>query len=364
MRKAKVDKLFLISAIILTVTGFFIFSSASLGLLARETSVYSSITFKQTFFGLFLGTLAMLLVSRIPYQYFRRISLIFFIGSIILTLLVFIPGIGLEHGGAQRWINLGFISFQPSEFLKIGFVLYLGAFLAHARTNITTLGGGLIPFLSILGVVGIVLLAQPDTDTFAVITAAGLSMFIVAGGRWKHILLIILGGLLMLAALAFARPYVMNRILTFIDPSRDSLGAGYQIQQSLIAIGSGEVFGKGFGQSIQKFNFLPEPMGDSIFAVLGEEFGFIGAFVLIGLFIFFTIRGLKIASDAHDRFGRLVVVGLVILIISQAFVNMAGMLGVIPLSGISLPFVSHGGTALFVVLIEVGIILSISRKRT
>ncbi len=364
MRHAKVDKPFLVSVIILAIAGFFIFSSASLGLLARETSTYSSVTFKQTFFGLFLGTLAMLAISKINSQEFRKISLIFFVGSIILTLLVFIPGLGLEHGGAQRWIDLRFITFQPSEFLKIGFVLYLAAFLSHSKNNVSTISGGLVPLLSMLGVVGIILLAQPDTATFLVIASAGVSMFIVAGGKWRHMIAMGLTGLIMITVLAFARPYIMNRILTFFDPSRDAQGASYQIQQSLIAIGSGSVFGRGFGQSIQKFNFLPEPIGDSIFAVLSEEFGFIGAFILISLFVFFAVRGFKIATFAKDQFGRLVVVGLVILILTQAFINIGGMLGVIPLSGISLPFVSHGGTALFVALVEAGIILSISRRRT
>ncbi|PIR38395.1 MAG: hypothetical protein COV34_02195 [Candidatus Zambryskibacteria bacterium CG10_big_fil_rev_8_21_14_0_10_42_12] len=362
--RTKVDQPFLFSVAILTIAGFFIFSSASLGLLAQKTSVYSSVTFKQIFFGLFLGTLAMLAVSRISFKVFRQVSLIFFIVSILLTLAVFIPGLGIEHGGAHRWIDLGFISFQPAEILKIGYVLYLAAYLAHARKQITTVSGGLIPFLAITAVVAGVLLIQPDTDNFLVIATAGLAMFLVAGGKIKHILMIVLAGVLMIGFLALTRPYVRDRIITFLDPSRDALGSSYQIQQSFIAIGSGQMFGRGFGQSIQKFNFLPEPIGDSIFAVFSEEFGFFGAIILIGLFIFFAVRGLKIASNTTDPFGRLVVVGLVILIISQAFVNIAGMLGVIPLSGISLPFVSHGGTALLVALVEAGIILSISRKRT
>lgn len=361
--RTKVDQPFLISVITLTIAGFFIFSSASLGLLAQKTSIYSSVTFKQIFFGLFLGALLMLAISRIPFKTFRQVSLIFFIISIVLTLAVFIPGLGLEHGGAHRWIDLRFISFQPAEILKIGYVLYLAAYLAHARKQVETISGGLVPFLLITAVVGVVLLIQPDTDNFMVIATAGLAMFLVAGGQIKHIAAIILAGILMIGFLALTRPYVRDRIATFLDPSRDALGSSYQIQQSFIAIGSGQMFGRGFGQSIQKFNFLPEPIGDSIFAVFSEEFGFFGAVILLCLFIFFTLRALKIASTTTDPFGRLVVVGLAILIITQAFVNIAGMLGVIPLSGISLPFVSHGGTALLVALAEAGIILSISRKR-
>jgi cell division protein FtsW len=170
-------------------------------------------------------------------------------------------------------------------------------------------------------------------------------------------------GIVVLAAIAYSRPYVMSRINTFINPSSNALGSGYQIQQSLIAIGSGGVFGRGFGQSIQKFNVLPEPIGDSIFAVACEEFGFVGGVSIILFYIFFAFRGLKIAVRTNDIFGRLVVVGIVIMIVSQAFVNIGAMAGILPLSGITLPFISHGGTALFMTLLEVGIILNISKSQ-
>jgi cell division protein FtsW len=170
-------------------------------------------------------------------------------------------------------------------------------------------------------------------------------------------------GVIGITALALSRPYVMQRINTFFHPEANSQGSSYQIQQSLIAIGSGGIFGRGFGQSVQKFNFLPEPIGDSIFAVEAEEFGFVGAVLLVLLYVFFAVRGLKIASQTSDSFGRLLVVGIVIMIVAQAFVNIGAMLGVLPLSGITLPFVSHGGTSLFITLVEVGIILSVSKTR-
>jgi cell division protein FtsW len=195
------------------------------------------------------------------------------------------------------------------------------------------------------------------------IVFSGMAIFLVAGGRWKYILVVIATAILAIGALALVRPYVMQRITTFLNPSDNAQGSGYQIQQSLIAIGSGGLFGRGFGQSIQKFNFLPEPIGDSIFAVEAEEFGFIGAVILILLYVLSSIRGLKIASRVHDQFGRLLVVGIVIMIVAQAFVNIGAMLGVLPLSGITLPFVSHGGTSLFITLLEVGIILSISKSQ-
>ena len=178
-----------------------------------------------------------------------------------------------------------------------------------------------------------------------------------------YIFISILVGILGIVVIALTRPYVMSRINTFIHPSQNIQGSGYQIEQSLIAIGSGGFYGRGFGQSIQKFNYLPEPIGDSVFAVAGEEFGFLGSAFIIFLFLFFTFRGLKIANNVNDTFGRLVTVGIVIMIISQAFVNIGATVGVLPLSGITLPFISHGGTALFVTLSEVGIVLNISKNK-
>jgi cell division protein FtsW len=253
------------------------------------------------------------------------------------------------------------MSVQPSELLKLAFVIYLAAWFSNSKNKAESLSRGFAPFAILTAVVGALLLKQPDTDTFLICVFAGLAIYLSAGGRWSHIFIIGAIGVAGLAVVAYERPYVMSRITTFLHPSDNSLGSGYQIQQSLIAIGSGGIFGRGFGQSVQKFNYLPEPIGDSIFAVAGEEFGFLGTVGLVFLFVFFAFRGLKIAAKTTDNFGRLLVVGIVIMIVSQAFVNMGAMVGVLPLSGITLPFVSHGGTALFATLAESGIILNISR---
>ncbi|OHA88095.1 MAG: hypothetical protein A2741_01255 [Candidatus Zambryskibacteria bacterium RIFCSPHIGHO2_01_FULL_43_27] len=360
MRKV-VDKPFLISVIVLIVFGFFIFSSASLGLLAKAGDKYSNVAFSQTFFGLFGGTLALIISSRIPYKFWRKYSFYLFGLTLILTALVFTP-LGFEHAGAKRWLSIGGFSLQPSEFLKGAFIIYVATWLSGIREKITTLKYGLIPLLVILGLVGFILLNQPDTDTFAVIMISGFAMFLSAGGKWRHILVVAIVSVLGLLLIAAFRPYVKQRLLTYVNPTNNELTSGYQIQQSLIAIGSGGFSGRGFGQSIQKFNFLPEPIGDSIFAVAAEEFGFIGAMFLIILFLYFTLRGMKIATRTDDSFGRLLIVGIVILIVSQAFVNIGAMLGVLPLTGIPLPFVSHGGTALFITLGLMGIVLNVSKK--
>lgn len=355
------DKQFLGITATLVVVGFFSFTSASLGLLARDGATFSSVAFNQIVFGVILGGIALLIASRFPYRFLRRYAFFIFLASIAATLLVFVPNLGLSFGGARRWVDLGFISFQPAELLKLGFVIYFAAWLSGIRDKAQTFTQGTLPLVILLTITGAIMLLQPDTGTFLVMVSAGIAMLVAAGGRFSHLAGLGATAIGLVGILAYLRPYVRDRILTFLDPAGDPLGAGYQIQQSLISIGSGETFGRGFGQSIQKFNFLPEPIGDSIFAVISEEFGFIGATLIITLFIFFVFRGLKIAARSADRFGGLLVVGIVILIASQSFINIGSMLGVMPLTGLPLVFISHGGTALFLALLEVGIILSVSR---
>lgn len=358
----KISKPFLFWTLVLVVGGFFIFSSASLGVLARNEVEFSSVAFNQLFFGLFLGSIACLFIARIDYHVWKKFAFVFFVGSILLTLLVFAPVIGMEHGGAKRWIDLGFITFQPAELLKIAFIIYYAAWLSGLKNKVGTFKWGLLPFLIFSAILGAILLAQPDTDTFAVIVFAALAMYIAGGAKWRHILAILFAGVAVLTVLAFVRPYIMQRIEVMLHPAANNQTSGYQLNQSLIAVGSGQIWGRGFGQSIQKFHYLPEPVGDSVFAVAAEEFGFVGAFIIIGFFVMFSLEGLKIASRSGDDFGRLLALGIVILIVSQAFVNIGGMIGVLPLTGIPLPFVSHGGTALFITLVEAGIIMNISRN--
>lgn len=358
----KVSRPFLFWTIVLVVAGFLIFMSASLGELAKNEVKFSSVAFNQVFYGLFLGSIACLFAARIDYRIWKRYAFIFFIGSILLTLLVFMPGIGMEHGGAKRWINLGFITFQPAEFLKIAFTIYFAAWLSSLKSKVETFSWGLAPFLVLSAILGAILLSQPDTDTFAVTVFGGLSMYLVSGAKWRHVLAIIVAGVAILTLLAFTRPYIKQRIESMLNPSANSQTSTYQLNQSLIAVGSGQFWGKGFGQSIQKFSYLPEPIGDSVFAVAAEEFGFFGTFILIGIFVMFGIEGMKIGQKASDDFGRLLSIGIVILIVSQAMINIGGIIGVLPLTGIPLPFVSHGGTALFINLVEVGIIMNISRN--
>jgi len=359
----KVDKIFLVSFFALLICGLIVFISTSLGIYARDNAKFTSIMFNQMFFGLFLGLIACYIFSIINYKYWQKFSFYFFLLSVIATLLVFIPGIGVSHGGATRWIYIAGISFQPLEFLKIGFIIYFAAWLAEMKDKVQTIRWGLLPFLILAGIVGGILLKQPDTDSFIIIFLVGICMYLVGGGKWRHIFLIIIIGLVGVSALFFVRPYLLARLTTFLHPDQNALTSGYQIQQSLIAVGSGEIFGRGLGQSIQKFKFLPESIGDAIFPIAAEEFGFVGSIFIILLFIFFMSRGFKISTLAPDIFSRLLTLGIVILITVQSLINIGAMIGVLPLSGSPLIFFSQGGTALFFTLAEIGMIINVSKYK-
>ncbi len=365
MKQKPLDKIFLWITLLLTLGGFFLFTSASLGLLARQSGAdFGRVFFNQVFLGLFLGLLALFFVSHFHYKHIRKFSFYFFLFAIILSLGVFVPGIGMEHGGAKRWIDLKIISFQPSEFLKLGFVLYFATWLSAAKDRVRTFRYGTGPFLAMIGIAAALLFLQPDAGTFGILAIAGAGMFFVAGGRITHMLLLAVIATIGFGTLLHFKPYAKERVLTFFEPSRDPYGSGYQLNQSLIAVGSGGAFGRGFGQSIQKFNFLPEPTNDAIYAVASEEFGFAGSVSIILLFLLFGLRGFHIAGRSPDTWSRLVVFGIVLLIVSQSFINIASMLGLFPLTGVPLLFVSHGGTALLFALAEAGIILNISRWQT
>lgn len=356
-----IDSILLILVLILVIAGFFVFSSASLGLLARDGASFSSVAFSQFIFGIIGGSIAMLITSNIYYRNWRQYAFYIFLFTALFTLAVFIPGLGMTHGGATRWIDLGFTTVQPSELLKIGFVIYIATLLSGTHRQIETWRYGVLPFIGVIVVTAFITLSLPDTDTFIIMAISGIAMFVTAGAHWKHILIISITGLVLFASVAFMRPYVMDRLTTFMNPEDDPQGSGYQIQQSLIAVGSGGWFGRGYGQSIQKFEYLPEPIGDSIFAVFAEEFGFIGSTILVLILAFFTFRGFKIATQSNDIFGMLLVVGFMTLIVTQAFLNISAMVGLAPLSGLPLPFISHGGTALLTTLAALGIVLNVSK---
>lgn len=357
----KVDRVFLGLIIALVTIGIIMFTSASLGILAKNETKFYGVIFSQFLLGLGGGLIMLYITFRIPYKFWRQYSLPLFIASIILTMLVFVPHVGFAHGGARRWISVLGVSFQPVEFLKIGFIIYFSAWLSWAKGRVRDARFSVLPLFVLLGIIGLVLLRQPDTKSVILITITAMVMLFVSGMPWKYILGIIGVSFLAFAILVAFKPYLRERVMTFMDPSRDSSGSSYQLQQSLIAAGSGGLFGRGLGQSIQKFNYLPEPQGDSIFAVVGEELGFVGCAALICLFVAFALRGYRIGYYAPDPFAKLLVIGIITIITAQSFMNMASIIGVFPLTGVPLVFMSQGGTALLLSLGMVGIVINISR---
>ncbi len=353
------DRLFVLIVTVLVLGGLATFFSASLGLLARESASLTRIATSQLLLGLIPGIIALIGIRFMPSKWLAKATIPFYAFTLFLTLLVFTP-LGIHANGASRWLDFGFTTLQPSEFLKIGVILMLGGYLSFAGKGISNIRTGLIPFIGIVGVPVFILLMQPNTSTVLVLGATCAVMYFLAGAPLRDFAILAVIAIIGLTTLVMMRPYLMNRVQTFLDPSADAFNSGYQIQQSLIAIGSGGIMGRGFGQSVEKFNYLPEAVNDSVFAVFGEEFGFVGATALILLFLAFAARGFRIASEAGTAAGAYIAVGLTLMIVLSAFLNIGAMLGVLPLTGLPLPFVSHGGTALFAALCAVGIILNVA----
>jgi cell division protein FtsW len=356
------DKTLFWIMIALVVTGLFVFLSASFAIF-DQTEKFRSVLFNHMVLGLGGGAVLFFIMLRIPYESLKKYSLILYILGLILLALVFIPGIGLEHGGARRWISIAGFSFQPVEFIKYAFVIYMAAWLSVAKKKIHDVATGLVPFGILIALIGILLLMQPDTDSFFIIAVVGTMMYFVVGAKWRDIFIMILIAIIGFGALVAVRPYLWSRIKVFIDPTHDSLGASYQVQQQLIAVGSGGLTGRGFGQSVQKFRYLPEPMSDSIFAVVGEELGFIGSLTIILLYLLFFLRGIWVAIRVPDMFGKLIIIGIISTIVFQSLFNIGSALAVFPMGGLPLLFMSQGGTALALVLGAMGLVLNISRKR-
>lgn len=352
-----------------------IFTLLGIGLITIASAgvAYGKVRFGDEYFflkeqsiGFLAGLFFLFIASRIDYHVLKRFVIPIFFISIVFLVLVFIPGFGSTVYGAARWIQLGPISFQPSEIMKLAIILYLAAWLSgryQERRN-ADFFEGYVPFIAILSLVGFLIIKQPDTGTLGLIFCIALTIFFVSGANFSHILLTILGGIGALVVLIRLAPYRMERFLVFMNPDHDPLGSGYQLKQALLALGSGGWFGAGLGQSRQKFSYLPEPVTDSIFAVIGEEVGFIGAVVVICLFLFIAWRGLRIAKSSPDLFGRLVASGIVSWIFIQSMINIMAISGLIPLTGIPLPFISYGGTSLAVLMTGVGILLNISKQAT
>ncbi len=350
---------------------FFLILGFGLAVLSSASSVVSFDKFRspyfysihQLLFGLLPGLLCFYLASRIDYHIWERFAALFLIISIGLLLLVFIPGLGFESGGAKRWVHFGSIVFQPSEIVKLTFLLYLAAWLTKkGEKSVRDFSYSFLPFLILVGTIAILVILQPDMGTMGVIALICSAMYFLAGAPVRNLIAMLGGGVGFFFLLLKAAPYRMERFTIFLNPEQDPLGSGYHINQALLAIGSGGLLGRGFGLSRQKYNYLPEVVGDSIFAIIAEELGFLIAVALIVAFVFFVIRALRIGARAPDQFGFLVAVGIACWFLFQSFINIAAMLSLLPLTGIPLPFISYGGSALIVGMTAVGILVNISRQ--
>jgi cell division protein FtsW len=317
----------------------------------------------QFIFGFIPGLAGMFLFSRIPYTFWRKHAWNLLIISLILLVLVFIPGLSAGIGSAHSWISVGGVfSVQPSEIVKLTFLFYLAAWLGQRdQRGMSDVNSGFLPFILVLGSIMILMILQPDVGTMSIIAAMSLVVYFVAGAPIVYIAGLIVAGIGSLALLITAAPYRAARFTTFLHPEMDPQGIGYHINQALLALGSGGFFGLGYGRSRQKFQYLPEVSGDSIFAIIGEEMGFLIAVTTIGLFLLFLWKIVEIAKGAPDKFAKYVVVGVGAWIVIQAFVNIGSMVALMPITGVPLPFISYGGTSLAISMTAMGVVLNISK---
>lgn len=307
------------------------------------------------------GLCVMLLVSRIRLELLERWAVVMLPLCMLALLLVLTPGIGVERGGARRWIALGGFSVQPSEFVKLGVVLFLARWISQRRDRMESFTNGIIPALVCVGICSALIMAQPDFGSTVIIGALALLMLYVGGARPLHIGGLVMLGLVGIVAAIQVAPYRMRRLLAFLDPFEHAQDGAWQLVQSLIAVGSGGVTGVGLGQSKQKMAFLPEAHTDFIFALVGEELGLIGALIVLALFVVVAVRGFRVAARHPDSFASLLAFGLTAVLILSAVVNIGVVVGLLPTKGLPLPFLSYGGSALLVTMIEVGVLASLSR---
>ena len=310
----------------------------------------------------FIGVVAWILLSRWDYHNLQKYARYIFMGSILVMFLVLVPGISLSVNGATRWVNILGFNFQPVEFFKLGTVIFAAAWLAKNKNNLSKFKEGFAPLVVLVAIVAfLTVIIQKDMGSSMVILLSVFAMYFVAGAGWANIVaafsLLILG----VGALAVAAPYRLARVLTFLGKSDDQSAAAYHINQALIAIGSGGVLGRGLGKSLQAYGYLPEATNDSIFAIIGEEAGLWGAGIIISVFALLFWRAIKIAKAAPDDFGKFLAFGIAFWIGFQSLINISAMLGLIPLTGIPLPFVSYGGTSLVALLAAIGILQNISK---
>lgn len=364
LRAAQPDYLMLGLVIGLVVLGLLVVYSSSfaLGLLAFNDANYFVI--RQAMWAA-IGIVALFLLMRFDYRRLRGISPLLMLAAIVLLVAVLVPGIGIERGGAQRWISMGPLPpVQPSEFAKLALIIYVAAWLSGKDTVVGSFALGFVPFVLMVGTVAGLILLEPDTGTAAVLVLTTVTLFFIAGASLSHIAALVGVGGVAASFLILTSGYRLDRVLAFVGAEDDPSGIGFHTLQLLIGLGSGGIDGLGVGASRQKFFYIPGSHTDGVFAVIGEELGFIGAMAVLILFAVLIYRGFRTVLNAQDDFGSLLAAGIVCWIAFQALINVGGITRAIPMTGIPMPFLSYGGSALASLLAAIGILLSISRHAT
>ena len=348
------------AAVVLLSTGVVMVYSAS-AIVAADRFHDPYFFLKKQIFWALLGAACLWLTLRVDYRRLEGLVLPLLIVSAVLLVLVLLPPIGQAINGTRRWIRLGPVSFQPAELAKLTLVVYLAAFLSRNREALDNFRNGLLPPLAVAGMLGALVLAQPDLGNCLTLITLTFALLFLAGGRLRHLALILAPAVPLTAIAIWAAPYRLRRITAFLDPWSDPRGSGFQIIQSWLAFGNGGVLGQGIGASKQKLFYLPEPHTDFIFAIIGEELGFVGAAAIVGLFMVLVWRGLRIGLRAPDPFGAYLALGITVLIAIQTLMNLGVVMGLLPTKGLPLPFISFGGSALLVTMLSTGVLLNISQ---
>lgn len=354
------DRLFLSLFAILLIFGLVMLASASSPIgYSRFGDTYYFIK-KQFLFGLLPGLLLFFILGHFNYQLLKKLTGLFYLFTLIILVLVFIPGVGLTLNGSRSWVEIFGFNFQPAEFVKLAVIMIMAKSLAENR-DLSDWKNGLLPVLAMIAPAALLVAAQPDVGTLSILIVIIFSMLYLAGTPKIYLLILALAAAVCFAALLFIAPYRVQRLTTFLHPELDPKGIGYQINQAFLAVGSGGVWGLGLGHSRQKFQYLPQAQADSIFAVIAEEMGLIITSALVLLIAFLGLRGFKIAKGVPDRFGRLLAAGIMVWFVWQSFFNIFTTIGLLPLTGVPMPFISHGGSAMLIMLGAVGIMANISK---
>lgn len=359
--KKQIDKVLFISIIMLSLFGLIMIYSAS--------SIWSEYKFNDSFHYLkyqavflMIGIIVMIMFSKIDTKLYYEKSNKILLVCLILLVLVLIPGIGSVRNGSRSWFGIGPFGIQPSEAAKLGLIIFTSKYLTNSNKFLKSYKQGVFPILGITLLIFGLIMLQPDLGTGLILVTSIISLLFIAGVNMKFFLYMGFLGLMGVVVLIIIAPYRMDRITSFIDPWSDALGTGFQIIQSLYAIGPGGLLGVGFSNSIQKHFYLPEPQTDFIFSIIAEEFGVLGAFIVVGLFSIILIRGIKIALSTKDQFSKYLAFGMVFQIIFQTIMNLMVVIGLIPVTGVTLPFLSYGGSSLLISMVSMGILLNISRS--